>query len=365
MALVCSLVSLCAIFNSYTSITKNLNSNSQKISSLCLAILLISSIVTIPVLMTSSLYGNNAFADQSTETPLTNQTTLADQSTEPPLTNQTTTTLSTETPLTNQTTATLSTETPLTNQTTPLPDPLTSLQFNGTDASNLSFVGDASVTEQSKTSLTLDGQKDYVQVSSSNSTRDLASLTISAWVKPDYSNGSPEFTLISEEKTFVLALNNNIPTQKIAKFSVFDGIIWHTVESTSQIKEEWTHLAATFGDSAISIYINGNLEATLPIESALSIMIDGKSAALPVDSISSGSDIVIGAYLNSRKNIPINQFSGLIDGVLVYDSLLLPSQITQIYNQDMLSYHSAEKIIDLSIINDVEIGTLVPVSHFE
>ncbi|MGH9910643.1 MAG: LamG-like jellyroll fold domain-containing protein, partial [Nitrososphaerales archaeon] len=308
---------------------------------------------------------NQTTATLSTEVPLTNQTTLAAQSTEAPLTNQTTATLSTEAPLTNQTTATLSTEVPLTNQTTPLPEPLTSLQFNGTDASNLNFAGDASVTEQSKTSLALDGQADYVQVSSSNSTRDLASLTISAWIKPDYSNGSPEFTLISEENTFVLALNNNIPTQKIAKFSVFDGIIWHTVESTSQIKEEWTHLAATFGDSAISIYINGNLEATLPIQSALSIMVDGKSDALPVDSISSGSDIVIGAYLNSRKNIPINQFSGLIDGVLVYDSLLLPSQITQIYNQDMLSYHSAEKITDLSLIDDIKIGTLVPLSHFK
>ena len=137
------------------------------------------------------------------------------------------------------------------------------------------------------------------------------------------------------------------------------------MESISQVKEVWTHLAATFGDSSISIYVNGKLEDTIQITS-VPIFIDEMFEALPVDSISSGSDILIGTYFNSRKITSCNQFSGLIDEVLVYDSFLSPSQITQLYNQDMSSYYSEEKMADLSLINDdVEIGIQVLFSHFE
>ena len=49
----------------------------------------------------------------------------------------------------------------------------------------------------------LDGDQDFIQVNAS-STNNLGSLVIGAWVKPDYSQGSQEFTVVSKEKSFSL-----------------------------------------------------------------------------------------------------------------------------------------------------------------
>ena len=204
-------------------------------------------------------------------------------------------------------------------------------------------------TLSNETSQELEEQGYAVQ--DGNLTRELTSFSLSAWVKPDYSTGSPEFTVLSKENAFVLAINNNISPYKVAKFSLFDGINWHTVESASEIKEEWTHLAATFDDSSISIYVNGNLENTLPIESALTILVDGKFEAVSVDSISSDSDIVIGAYINANNGYETsNQFSGLIDSANIYDLLLSQSQIGELYNT---SPHSADHVKP-TVITDKE-----------
>ena len=190
------------------------------------------------------------------------------------------------------------------------------------------------------TSLKLEGEGYLTE--NVTSTIDLSGLSLSAWVKPDYSQGSPEFTVLSKENAFVLAINNNIPPQKVAKFAVFDGIKWNTVESVTTIEEQWTHLAATFGNSSISIYVNGNLESTLPITGIPTLAVNGQLKTTTIDSISSDADVVIGAYLSTKKGTieAGNQFSGLIDNVNLYDSLLEPTQITELYNQNALSNQS-------------------------
>jgi len=65
-------------------------------------------------------------------------------------------------------------------------------------------------------------------------TNNIDGLTATAWVKPDYSSGSPfgyapEFTVLSKDKSFSLTINNNILSETTAKFSVFDGIKWTKV----------------------------------------------------------------------------------------------------------------------------------------
>jgi len=241
----------------------------------------------------------------------------------------------------------------------PLPDATLSLQFDQPVAGTTSVAGDAAVEEKlDVTSLNLDGVGDFVQVTDTGS-RELTTMSLSAWVKPDYSDGSSEFTVVSKDKAFVLAINNNIPPYKIAKFSVFDGIKWTTIESTTQIGEEWTHLAATFDGSSIGIYVNGNLESTLPITGIPSLTVNGQLELTPVDSISSDSDIVIGAYLSEKSghSETSNQFSGSVGDVHLYDSLLEPAQISEIYNQNIISYYSSEEIENSALEHDaIEIG---------
>src|SRR5207249_4888623 len=104
--------------------------------------------------------------------------------------------------------------------------------------------------------------------------------------------------------------------------------------------EEWTHLLATFNGSSIAIYINGKLESTLPTRGIPTLSVDGKLTTKTVDSISSNADIVIGAYYNTIRNVPQNEFSGLIKDVNLYDSLLNPSQIQRIYEQNNIRLNS-------------------------
>ena len=201
---------------------------------------------------------------------------------------------------------------------------------------------------ESNASLQLDGDGDYLQISNQPATNDLTTLTLSMWVKPDYSHGSQEFTVISKEKSFSLSINNKIIPEKIAKFSVFDGIKWTTVESTSTINEEWTFLAATFNGESISIYVNGELEGTEQIIGVLTVSFFGIITTTTVDHISSEEDIVIGAYINT-KNYPksYNEFSGEIDDVSLYDSLLGEEQIREVYEQQVTSYN--ERNVEISL----------------
>src|SRR2546427_2794078 len=220
-----------------------------------------------------------------------------------------------------------------------IPNATQSWQFGS--ANETKNVGDIQLQQElNGTSLKLDGSGYLTQ--NVNSTRNLSSLTLSAWIKPDYSQGSPQFTVLSKENTFVFALNNIIPPTKIAVFSVFDGIKWQTVESNTAIPEEWTHLVATFTGSSIAIYVNGNLESTIKTSGVLTVAVNGKLATKTVDSLSSDADIVIGGYYNSLRATSSNKFSGLIKDVKLYDSLLSPSQIQRIYEQNNIGTNTTE-----------------------
>ncbi|HUL51693.1 MAG TPA: LamG-like jellyroll fold domain-containing protein, partial [Verrucomicrobiae bacterium] len=171
-----------------------------------------------------------------------------------------------------------------------------------------------------------------------NSTKSISSLTIAAWVKPDYSHGSPRFTVISKERQFDLSINNIIDPQRIATFSVFDGIKWQTVNSTIPIGENWTYLVATFNGSSISIYVNGTYQSSLQTIGIPSLDLNGQLTTKTIQNINSSKDIIIGAQLETIRSItPSNLFSGLIKEVKLYDTQLTPEQIALIFEKTDLS----------------------------
>ncbi|TLY07076.1 MAG: LamG domain-containing protein [Thaumarchaeota archaeon] len=170
-----------------------------------------------------------------------------------------------------------------------------------------------------------------------NDTNKLTALSISVWVKPDYSQGSPEFTVISKYNSFILSINNIIPATQIAKFSVFNGIKWYTVESTTQIPQQWTHLASTFNGTAICLYVNEKMESCNPLPETL-ISVRGDLTITKLNNLTSDSDIVIGAYVNPVRENVSNQFNGLVDAVKLYDTPLQPPQVSEIFNENKQKY---------------------------
>ena len=228
-----------------------------------------------------------------------------------------------------------------------------------TDESDYVIVGDAlvAVDEEMNEFLELDGDGDYLMMTNDTSTNYLTEFSIVAWIQPEYSNGSSEFTIVSKENSFVLSLNNRIEPQKIVKFSIFDGIKWTMVESSSTINEEWTNVAATFSGESIMIYVNGELEGTQQVTGLPIIAVNGKLKTVPVDGISSDSDIVLGAYLDTNRGETKiqNQFSGSIDDVSLFDYVLEDQQILGMYEQTKDAYVIVESVKTLDeIIAEME-----------
>jgi YVTN family beta-propeller protein len=215
-----------------------------------------------------------------------------------------------------------------------VPTTTTSLQFQDDDLLDIEFIGNATISEsiQNNTSLTLDGDHDYGKISV-NSTNNITQMTLSTWVKPDYSNGSPEFTILSKENSFSLSINNNISPEKIVKFSIFDGIKWTTVESYQTISEDWTHITASYNDETIKIYVDGKLENFKNISGLSYIVIDNYLDLSTVDTIVSESDVIIGAYVetgNTGTKIS-KQFSGEIIDVHFFNDILDETQVNELY----------------------------------
>ncbi|MEK0370944.1 MAG: LamG-like jellyroll fold domain-containing protein, partial [Nitrosopumilus sp.] len=231
-----------------------------------------------------------------------------------------------------------------------VPDATISLQFDNIESESISENDTSTEDQTEKETLKLSGENDFIQIEDLTVTNDLDGLTITVWVKPDYSAGSSEFTIISKEKSFSLSINNNILPEKTAKFSVFDGIKWTTIESTSTIPEQWTFLSATFDGETISIYVDATKEGTIEIVGVPTLSIRGELEITAVESITSEEDIVIGATITTKSKISTsNLFSGEIDDVLLYDYVLDDEQIRAIYEQTKDLHAELDNVEELSI----------------
>src|SRR5574337_2210542 len=189
-----------------------------------------------------------------------------------------------------------------------------------------------------------------------NSTNTLNNFTVSAWVKPDYSQGSPVFAVITKSGQFALDVNNNITPFKAATFSIYDGIRWSTVNSTVPIPENsWTYLAGTYNGTFITIYVNGTLQSSYKLQGVLSISDDGHLVPVNPDQISSDSDVVIGASVNTVHSAVTDKFSGQIKDVNFYSALLNQFQIQQIY------MHAMQEVQSNSISSNVPMVEVVSV----
>ncbi len=163
----------------------------------------------------------------------------------------------------------------------------------------------------------------------------VSEFTLSAWVKPDYSKGSSEFTIISKDKAFKLTINNNQIPEKVVRFSIFDGIKWTTIESSSTVDEQWTHISAKFEEHVLSLYINGSLETAKQMEGIPTLNSYGFLEPQAIDGIYSESVIFYGAQQIIKNSDVSTQgfFSGSIDEIIVVDNGIAYTEILELCNK--------------------------------
>src|SRR3990172_3982400 len=179
---------------------------------------------------------------------------------------------------------------------------------------------------------------------------DTDNLTVSAWVIPNYTGGSPEFTILSRENSFVLSLNKMVPPERMAKFSVYDGISWYTVTGSTPINGT-AYVAAVVNGSRISIYVNGTL--------------DGKLETGPPGIAASTADIVIGAYQNTLRGEArqSNLFSGIIDDATIYEYSRVDWEIQEEYWKSLKQYtNSTSSITAFTLVDGIQTVDSVGIS---
>src|SRR3989337_1969279 len=226
------------------------------------------------------------------------------------------------------------------------------------------FVGNVYIEKES--GLILDGDS-YV-TNDGNSTNSISNLTITAWVKPYYSNGSSEFTIVSKERTFELIINNIIDPQQVAKFSIFDGIQWHSVETSVTLGESWSHLAATFNGTKLSVYTNGTLSNEKSTTNTITLTTDGQFDPKTPGLVASSSDVVVGASLDNSRSVDdvSKKFSGEIYDVNIFDVYLTAAQIAELYNSSfpfILENSNSTNIVE--VIEDIPIEELKTIDLLE
>src|SRR6185437_3869880 len=195
--------------------------NIQKFVGYCFIVILVSSIVVAP-LSISPIYLNNAYADvqngtlnsesqNSTDANATNslsfnQFSNATNSLSFNQFSNATNSLSFNqfSNATNPQSQLPSNTTNSSNQsssnTANVPTPTESWNFTDSNLKTAT-VGKARIDDsENTTALSLNGDGYLKQ--NSTGTQNLSALTLSAWIKPDYSQGSPQFTVISKENTF-------------------------------------------------------------------------------------------------------------------------------------------------------------------
>ena len=236
-----------------------------------------------------------------------------------------------------------------------------SIHFDDSDVENFILKGTNTITNQENPSYQLNGFDDYL-ILESNLPEKLNEFSISVWVKPDFKIGAPAtLSIVSESNAFDLSINNNKVDKNVAVFSVNDGIKWHQVQSKSAISESWTHLSATYSDNQIKIFVNGIQENSQTIDGDYSLTHQyGTSTQNSYDYILSKSNVIVGAFNPSIRSDGMikNNFSGQIDDIMLYNTILLQDQISTLYQNDRVSYKPIIQNIEQPVSNIIGVANI-------
>ncbi len=151
--------------------------------------------------------------------------------------------------------------------------------------------------------LAFDGNDDYVQINGLDS---YGAFTIAAWIKlNDQSTTEPSGNNLFFQKDYK---NNRILIRPSGYYIEFNGMYGQGVSASNV--NEWVHIAITREGTSATFYRNSDPVRSWDVGSSLVDFTSG----------------VIGGEGNYW-------FNGLIDEVRIYDRSLIPSEITELYNQ--------------------------------
>ena len=207
-------------------------------------------------------------------------------------------------------------------------------------------------------SVFIDGTN-FLEIPDITLAQDSVELSIVGWMKPDFSKGSQNLSIVSKYESFNLFLigeSFQIQNGKTSivpstlNFSVYDGTEWYTIHGNTEISEDWYQVAAVVDDSVVTLYLNGKLEGKMNLEKDVPLGYSSetgkcqqKSCIVDVKMSTPDKEIIIGAYVTKKfskiccdddgfmKTIStptaVDNFSGVISSVEKFNDVFSEKQI--------------------------------------
>ena len=230
--------------------------------------------------------------------------------------------------------------------------------------------------ESEHESVFIDGTN-FLEITDTKITQDIDEFSITGWIKPDFSKGSQDLTIVSKYGSFDLYLQKEsfqlqdgktiiLPTRTLS-VSLFDGVKWHTITGNTELSEDWHHVAAVVDGSVATLYLDTKIEGKLKLEKNVVLGSQDVRTSCPeppcftdTKMLTSDADIVIGAYIEKimvkniyaefePKRIVKDHFSGIISSVEIFSDVFTKKQIFGLYEQDKNYYQKSNAIDSVAI----------------
>ncbi|WP_458625951.1 LamG-like jellyroll fold domain-containing protein [Winogradskyella sp. PC D3.3] len=185
--------------------------------------------------------------------------------------------------------------------------------YNFNNTSYITFVFSPQISEER--SIYFNGSDSYIDM---QNTLDLnpTGFTISAWINHDATNFDDVSILSKRDVAFTKGYDLVLTTHNKIKITWNNGSSQSLISQTSIPENQWHHIAVSYNDSQVSIYIDGVLD---------------NSADRTAPTLSNASFLIAAA----GKNAPTQYFKGHIDEVQIWNTSLTKAQLRFIMNQEI------------------------------
>jgi len=203
-------------------------------------------------------------------------------------------------------------------------------------------------------------RKNFLTIPDTTLTQGINEFTIVGWIRPDFSEGSQELTIVSKQDSFKVFLTKHsfqqqdgrtvtVPNQTV-NLSLYDGVKWFTTSGDTKIMEDWYYVAVVVDGSNATLYLDGMVENKLKLQEKMVLdTCSEKECFIDTKMSVSNKDIVVGAYAEVRM-LPNQQgilvpdyrsfdnFSGLVSSIDVYSDAFTDKQISKLYMEEKKYY---------------------------
>ncbi len=156
-------------------------------------------------------------------------------------------------------------------------------------------------------SIELDGTDDYVLFGNSGNYNISGNITLEAWIKPYTQNFAGDIGIIHKNDQYFLGINGS---SYQAVFKVNIGGTWYSITSNTVLDtNRWNHIAGTFNNSQMNIFVNGKLDNSQNVSGLLN---------------TTGNPLIIGADLTASK-----YYAGRIDEIRIWRIALNPGDLNK------------------------------------